>query len=198
MIVLDVETSGTDPKKHSILSIGALDFDDPTNQFYDECRAWDGARVEEEALRINGFSRAEALHPERKSETELVASFIAWATDRPKERTFAAQNVSFDSDFVRAACERAGIDFPFAKRTVDIHTLAWSHMISRGAVPPTENHHSALNSTTILAYCGLKEEVKPHNALTGALWHAEVIARMAYTKNIIPEFSSYPIPWQTH
>lgn len=197
MLVLDVETTGTDPRKHSILSIGALDFDNPDNQFYDECRVWEGAKLEDGAFTINGFTKETATDPEKKSEAELVTAFVAWATDRVGERTFAAQNVSFDFEFVRAACDRADIDFPFAKRTIDVHTLAWAHMVGRGVQPPVEKHHSALNSSTILAYCGLPEETKPHNALTGALWHAEVVARLAYTKNILADFSSYPIPWQT-
>ncbi len=195
MIVLDVETTGTNPLKHSILSIGALDFDDPTNQFYDECRAWDGARIEEQALAINGFSKEEALDPAKKSEAELIAAFFAWASDRPKDRTLAAHNVSFDHSFVAAAADRANIDMLFAKRTIDVHTLAWLHMTQKGKIPPLAKGHSDINSATVLEYCGLPEEPKPHNALTGALWHAEVIARMAYTKSIFPEFSTYDIPW---
>lgn len=194
MIVLDVETSGTNPEVHSILSIGALDFDNPSNQFYDECRAWNGAKLEDEAFRINGFSKDDALDKNRKSEGELVEAFIAWATSI-EERTFAAQNVSFDHSFVAAAASRADLDFPFAKRTIDVHTLAWLHMKLKGRIPPTEKNHSALSSGVILSYCGLPEEQKPHNALTGALWHAEVISRIAYTKNLVPDFSSYDIPW---
>lgn len=196
MIVLDVETSGTHPEKHSILSIGALDLDNPTNQFYDECRAWDGAHIEDGALKVNGFTKEEATDTSKKSEAELVAAFIAWALEI-EERTLAAQNVAFDYDFVRAACERAHIEFPFARRTIDIHTLVWTHMRSRGITPPTNNHHSALSSKEVLAYCGLPEETKPHNALTGALWHAEVVARIAYTKKILPDFDTYDIPWIT-
>lgn len=195
MIVLDVESTGTDPQKHSILSIGALDLREPDNQFYDECRAWDGAKIEDEALAVNGFSREEATESAKKSEAELITAFVAWACDRPRVRTLAAQNVSFDYDFVKAACERAGIDFPFPKRTIDVHTLAWSHMLFHGTVPPEGNHRSLIDSKAVLAYCGLPEEPRPHNAMTGALWHAEVIARMAYTKNLLPDFSSYPIPW---
>lgn len=197
MIVLDVETSGTNPQKHSILSIGALDFDEPTNQFYEECRAWDGAKIEDQALAINGFTKEDIVDPAKKSEAELVASFIAWAMSRPTERTFAAQNVSFDHSFVAAAADRADQDFPFAKRTIDIHTLAWMHMTLAGHIVPVDRGHSALTSSMILTYCGIPEEVKPHNALTGALWHAEVIARMAYNKSIIPEYRSYDIPWLT-
>lgn len=196
MIILDVETSGIDPNIHSILSIGALDSDEPENQFYDECRMWDGAKISEEATRINGVGLAEATDTSKKTEAELIRAFVAWATDRPQNRTLVAQNVSFDYEFVRSACHRAHIEFPFAKRTIDIHTLAWTHMRTRGIEPPIENHHSTLSSTAILAYCGLPEEAKPHNAMTGALWHAEVLARIAYTKKLLPDFSSYDIPWQ--
>jgi DNA polymerase III epsilon subunit-like protein len=59
MIVVDVETTGVDSRLCSLLSVGALDFDNPENQFYMECRAFDGAHVEKEALEISGFTDAE-------------------------------------------------------------------------------------------------------------------------------------------
>lgn len=197
MIALDIETSGLDPTKHSIVSLGAVDLDDPTNQFYDECRVWEGAQVEKEALAVNGFTEEEVTNPSRKSEAELVRAFVAWATDRPKDRTLGAQNVSFDYEFLRNACERAKSDFPFARRSVDVHTLAWGHMRYRGIEPPVDRGHSALSSSEVLAYCGLPPEAKPHNALSGALWHAEVIGRMAYNRKILPDFEMHDIPWMT-
>lgn len=195
MIVLDVETSGLNPATHSILSLGALDLEDPTNQFYDECRIWDGALADEAALQINGFSEKDIRDFSKKSEAELIAAFVAWATDRPRDRTLAAQNVTFDRTFVEAACKRAGIECPFAHRTIDVHSLVWLHMRERGIEPPLKNNHSGINLTAALAYCGLPEEPKPHNALTGAFCHAEVISRIAYTRKLLPEFSSYDIPW---
>jgi len=195
MIVLDVEASGVDALKHSILSIGAVDLQDPTNQFYDECRVWEGAKIDAEALEVNGFTKEESISPAKKSEAELIAAFIAWAYDRPQNRTLAAQNVAFDRAFVEAACARAGIECPFAHRTIDTHTLVWGHMRARDIEPPLTNHHSAINLTTALAYCGLPEEETPHNALTGALAHAEVIARIAYTKKLLPEYEHFEIPW---
>ena len=200
MIVLDVETTGLVPERHSILSLGALDLDDPTNQFYEECQVWDGAEIEDEALAINGFSREEVTGQGSRKQTEagLVDAFVAWAMDRPKERTLAAQNVSFDLEFVQAACKRAGIECPFAKRTIDVHSITWLHMIERGIEPPLKNGHSAINLDAALRYVGVPEEPKPHNALTGAYCHAEVISRIAYTRKLLPDFSSFDIPWETN
>ena len=197
MIVLDVEGSGLDARVHSILSIGAIDLENPTNQFYDECRVWEGADIQDEALAINGFSREEVLDQSRKSEAELIEAFVAWATDRPQNRMLAAQNPSYDLEFVQAACERAGIQCPFGKRTIDVHSLVWMHMVAHNAVPPTDKHRSAINLDYALRYCGIPEEPRPHNALTGALCHAEVISRIAYTKKALPDFSHFDIPWQT-
>lgn len=200
MIVLDVEGTGLDPEKHSIVSIGALDLDDPTNQFYEECQVWDGAAIEDEALAINGFAREEITGQGsgKQTEAELIASFVAWALDRPRDRTLAAQNVTFDRLFVEAACKRAGIECPFAHRTIDVHTLVWLHMVLNGKEPPLQNAHSGINLGSALRYVGLPEEPTPHNALTGAFCHAEVIARIAYTKKLLPDFSDFDIPWETN
>lgn len=197
MIALDVEASGLDPRTASIVSLGAVDTDDPTNQFYDECRVWDGADINDEALVVNGFNREELTDPihGKKTEGELIRDFVAWATDRPTNRTLIAQNVPFDLGFVQQACKRAGIESPFAHRALDLHTLCWLHMTLRGIKPPTANHRTALDLTAVLQYCGLEQEPKPHNGLTGALCHAECFSRMAYTKNLLPDFSTFPIPW---
>ena len=197
MIALDVETTGLDPKTCSIVSLGAVDIEHPENQFYDECGAWEGAHLSDEALAIHGFTREELTNGTRKSEAELIKAFVAWATDRPQNRTLIAQNVSFDHDFVLQACKRAGLEFPFAKRTIDIHTLVWLHMEVKSVPQPVGNHHSLISLDFALRYCGIPEEPKPHNALTGALCHAEVFSRIAYTKKILPDFSTFDIPWLT-
>lgn len=195
MIAVDIESSGLDSNVCSILSIGAVDTEDPTAQFYDECRVWDGAHISDEALAVNGFTREEATDPHKKSEAELIQAFMAWAMDRAGQHTLVAQNVAFDSAFIRTAARRAGTESSFAQRSLDTHTLAWLHMTLHGKTPPAENHRSALNLDAVLQYCGIPAEPKPHNALTGALCHAEVFSRIAYTKKLLPEFDSYEIPW---
>lgn len=197
MIVVDIEASGTDANKHSILSIGAIDFDNPSDRFYDECRAWEGAHLDPGAFLVNGFSEKEALDASRKSEADAVKGFIAWATSK-RDWTFAGQNPSFDRGFIEAACRRAKIDYPFAHRTLDTHTLAYMHMITHSLVPPFDatHHRSDLDLDGILRYVGIPDEPTPHNALTGAECHAEVIARLLYGRQLLPEFEVFPIPWE--
>lgn len=199
MIAVDVETTGLDPEQASIVSLGAVDLDDPANQFYEECRIWDGARITDESLAITGFTRDEVGEGSGKqTEAELVRNFIAWANDRPKDHTFVGQNPRFDADFVELACKRAGVAFPFAHRTIDTHSLCWFHMVGRGMAPPVENRRSAINLDYILTYTGVPPEPKPHNALTGALSHAEVFFRLVYSKKVLPEYLDFPIPWLTN
>ncbi len=197
MIAVDVEASGIGPDTHSVVSVGALDLDNPSNQFYEECRVWDGAHINDEALLVNGFTKEQITDATKQSESELVHKFAAWA-QASADRTLAGQNVSFDRDILEAAARRAGhTEWPFAHRTIDSHSLCWMHQIKRGMTPPVdpEKKRSALNLDAILIYCGIPEEPKPHNALTGAKCHAEVISRLLYDKKLLPEFEQFDIPW---
>ena len=107
MLIVDVEASGVEYRTHSIVSVGALDFANPRNRFYEECRVWDGAHVMDEALAVNGFTKEQVIDPKKQSEADLIHAFLDWS-DGVAERTLAAQNVSFDRDFLKAAAERAG------------------------------------------------------------------------------------------
>jgi DNA polymerase III epsilon subunit-like protein len=197
MLVLDIEASGLDYNTNSIVSIGALDLDNPQNQFYAECKVWDGAEISQEALEVNGFTKDEVLDESKMSEAELMRNFIDWSKQIKINRTLAGQNVSFDRDYLQAACSRAGMQYPFAHRTIDTHSLAWMHYVKRGLEPPIDNEHkrSNLNLDAVLNYCGIPDEPEPHNALTGALSHAEVISRLLYSKKLLPEFEQFDIPW---
>lgn len=198
MLVIDVEASGTEAHKHSIVSVGALDLTNPTNRFYEECRIWDGAHIMDGALAVNGFTKEQITDANKQSEADVVRAFLTWS-EGLTNRTFAGQNPSFDRDFIKYAAERAGhTDWPFAYRTIDTHTLCWMHMINRGMQPPVDKLHrrSSLNLDAVLNYCGIPAEPEPHNALTGALSHAEVISRLLYSRKLLPEFDEYQIPWK--
>lgn len=196
MLIVDVEASGTEYGKHSIVSLGAVDLEHPENRFYAECRIWEGAHIMEGALAVNGFTEAEITDPTKMSEAELITQFLEWS-QHMSDRTLAGQNVSFDRDFIKAACERAGLAWDLAYRTIDTHTLCFMHIVKAGKTPPIDAQHrrSALNLDAVLQYCGIPDEPDPHNALTGALSHAEVISRLLYGKKLLPEFEQFEIPW---
>ena len=197
MLVTDCEMTGLEPTLHSILSVGAVDLEHPERQLYEECRAWEGAKIEDEALAVNGFTREQVTDSAKQTEGELVHKFIAFS-EGMADTTIAGQNVFTDLYFLQAAAKRAGHTvWPFAHRIIDIHTLCYGHMVKKGLTPPidTEKRHSKLNLTAVLNYCGIPEEPKPHNALTGAKCNAEVISRLLWDKKLLPEFEQYPIPW---
>lgn len=194
MIVVDVEASGTNYEKHSIVSLGALDFHHPENRFYRECRIWEGAHVMEDAMRVNGFSEDEITDPTKESEGDLIREFLAWK-EPIEDHTLAGQNVSFDRDFLKAAALRVHENWTLAYRTLDTHTLAYMHMVKRGLVPPLAHNRSGLDLDAVLNYVGIPNEPEPHNALTGALSHAEVISRLLYDRKLLPEFDQFDIPW---
>ncbi|MEK7150485.1 MAG: exonuclease domain-containing protein [Patescibacteria group bacterium] len=194
MIVVDVESSGVDPIKHSVLSIGAIDFSNPKNQFYGECRVWDGAHIMDEALVVNGFTKEQITDSEKQTEELLIKSFLLWANN-VDEHTIAGQNPSFDRDFIHRAAERSHINWPLAYRTIDLHTACYFHMVKRGLKPPVANKRTDLNSDKIMKYVGIPAEIRPHNALNGAKVATEAFSRLFYDKAIIDEYKGYAIPW---
>ena len=196
MIVLDIEATGTHAAKHSILSLGAIDFARPERRLYLECQMWDGAHIMEGALEVNGFTEEQARDNSKMTEAELITQFMEW-TQEMADRTLVGQNVSFDRAYVAAACERAGIAFDLPYRTLDTHTMCYMHMVKAGHPPDIDPQHrrTNLNLNAVLNYCGIPSEPDPHNALTGAMCHGEVASRLLYNKPLLPEFSEYPLPW---
>jgi DNA polymerase III epsilon subunit-like protein len=195
MIIVDGEFSGLVPHTCSLLSLAAIDFNNPDNRFEMECCAWDGAHINEESIKYAGFTYEEATDENKPTEGELIRNFLAW-TEEIEERTLAGQNVSFDRMFLLNAAEREHLPFELAYKTVDTHTLGYMHMIKRGIEPPVKNNRSALDLDTLLNYVGIPEEPKPHIAMNGCISHAEVLSRLLYDKKLLPEFSKFEIPWK--
>jgi DNA polymerase III epsilon subunit-like protein len=194
MIVVDMESSGLEPQLHSLVSVGAVDFNNPSNQFYMECRIWNGAHVEDEALAINGFTREQINDPAKPTDKELIEKFLAWV-NTCTEHTIAGQNPSADRDFLKYTAHRYHINWPMAHRIIDLHSIAYFHMLKRGVEIPMKLAHSNLSLDKILVYVGVPEEPKPHNGLTGAKLEAEAFNRLINEKPLWDEFKHLPIPW---
>lgn len=198
MIIVDIETTGTDFLKNSIVSIGAVDFFKPENQFYQECKIWEGAEISEEALKINGFTIEQITNPNKQSLEDAVKKFINW-TENIDDKTFAGENPVFDYIFLRTSAQKYNLPWNLGRatgtgRSVDLHSLCYSNYLKRNLIPPLKDKKTDLNLNKTLKYVGLPEEPNPHNALTGAKIEAEAFSRLIYGRGLLKEFEKFKIP----
>ncbi len=193
MIILDVETTGINPYKNSIVSIGAIEFENPSNKIYLECRPFDNAVIEDAALKVNGYTREQLLDQNRMSLKDAITSFIQYV-DKIPNKIISGQNVFFDMSFLKCSIELYNIDYRFATRIIDQHSVCYVSMIKTGYKVPMKNGNSDLNSDLIMEYVGIPVEPKPHIAINGAIWEAEAMSRLLNGKNLLPEFKSYLVP----
>ncbi|MBP6886294.1 MAG: 3'-5' exoribonuclease [Candidatus Pacebacteria bacterium] len=193
MIVVDVETTGLNERLHSIVSIGAVDFEKPQRQFYGECRMFEGAQSEEAALRVNGFTIDQITDSSKKSLEQLMGEFVAWTRDS-KNRTLMGFNTFFDHRFLQSSAERCHMSWDFGHRIIDIHSIAWAHMLMRGIEPPVKYNRSSINSDSLLEYVGLPSEPRPHNGLVGAKMEAETFSRLLFGRSLLSEYEVYALP----
>jgi len=202
MIVIDIEASGINPEKHSIVSLGAVDFRNPKNLFYEECRIWDGAHILEKgdsdelksAQEINGMTPDQMHDVKKQSVGELIEHFREWV-ETCSDQVFAGHNPSFDIGFITDSIKRFHVEWSLPKRTIDLHSVCYAHMMSHDVEPPLKNKKSFLSSDTVMNYVGIPAEPKPHIAINGAKWEAEAFSRLFYDRPLFPEFEEYPIPW---
>ncbi len=196
MIVVDIETSGLYPWKHSILSIGAVDFLNPERKFYGECRLRKGAEIDQKALKINGFTQDDIVKDNKQSEKDLLQNFIGWVR-QSENYIFGGHNIGeFDLAFINYTADRYNLDKFWGHRCVDLHTVVYL-LYLRGIFNSEnilKNKKSNIDSDCIMRLCGIPPEPKPHNALNGAKWETEAFSRFIYGKALFSDFSSYPVP----
>lgn len=193
MIVIDTETSGLDPDTYSLLSIGAIDFENPERRFYGECRIFPDALVSREALTINGFTDEGVRDTAKMTDKELIVKFIEWAS-ASSDTTFAGENPAFDRDFMKKTAMRYSLDWRFAHRTVDLHSVAYAYIRNKGRELPMKNGHTGQDLSATLTLVGMSDTRKTHNALEDALLEAEAFSRLIYKKGLLPEYTKFPLP----
>lgn len=193
MIVVDIETTGWDVQTRGIFSIGAVDFEHASNQFYGECKIRDEATLEESAFLIHGMTEDQLRDPKKQSEESLIRQFDAW-TANIQDKTLAGHNVGFfDRSFLLASYLRNGLTWKYSRRTVDLHTLAYTTLRKLNNKIPQDGETSGLSLDAILEYLGLPKEPRPHNALTGAKAETECFSRLLFAKNLLPEYRNIAI-----
>lgn len=194
MIVLDIETTGLDPEVHGIVSIGAIDMNEPDQYFYEECRIREGEKIDENALDVNGFTLDECRDKNKQSTRDLLQHFEAWLDSRSIKMIGGLHVASFDVPFLNKKSTQVGLRMRLHKRSIDLHSIAYAKMQSLGKVVPMTDGWSVMDTDFIHPFCGIPKESKPHNALNGAKWEAESIYRLMNGKSLLKEFSRHPVP----
>jgi DNA polymerase III epsilon subunit-like protein len=191
--VVDTETTGLDPTRDQILSIGALDFGNPYRTYYNECRLSRRVNLSKSASGVTGFSLS-MVRDRRKPTLEIILQeFLRW-TSECKDKTLAGENPWFDIIFLKRAVARHGLAWPFGHRYVDLHSAIYVEMLRRRRRAMLSDGVSRLGLDRTLGYVGLRPRKGFHNALEDAKLEAEAFARLIYGKALLKEYSIQPIP----
>lgn len=210
MIVLDLESSGLDTGKCGIWQIGAIELENPENQFLEEARIDDEDFVEEGALKVTGKTEEELRDKNKQSQNQLILNFIEWAKNC-KTKLIIGQNVGWDVYFLYNKCMRYKISQDFRKimgfKYLELHTITQlKHLEIKGVYSLKEPGKSNMDLTRTLEFCGMKDKRKdvkgtdvvkkgePHNALEDAKLTAECFSRLMDGKNLFSEYAKYEIP----
>lgn len=178
-ISVDCETTGIDPVKNGIISVGACLFDRDDN-LYIENLLREGVEINSRALEVNGETR-EGLRKRSEtggfiSEYQLLLTVVDFA-QKHQAFVIVGKNPKFDYGFLLEIWKRNGLperDFPFSYRTIDYSALAIPLMLMEGLSIPEKG----FSSGDIQDFLGLEEEPKPHNALTGALYNKHCVEKI--------------------
>ena len=192
--MLDIETSGLDAEDNGLLSIGAVDFLNPTETFYGECHIREGEKIDSEALEINGFTYDEARDKTKQSTRDLLVAFDEWLKTRPIRMVGGLHIAAFDVPFINKKALQCGVRLKLHKRSIDLHSIAYAKMQELKKVVPMTDGWSVMDTDFIHPFAGLPKEPRPHHGLSGAKWEAESLSRLMLGKGLLKEFARYPVP----
>jgi len=205
MIVLDLETSGLNPEEHGIWQIGAFEFENSNNYFFEEGRIDDNDKIGKGALLVTGKSKEYFLDKNKQSQKDLLAKFFKWV-ENVEIKNCICQNPQFDLGFITLKARKYGLEIPFHYRAFDLHSLAQIKYYQIKNKFLTKGDHSNMNLSNILEFCGIKDERKhveedkivregeEHNALEDCKLTGECFSRIICGKVLIKEFNKFEIP----
>lgn len=193
LAVVDVEATGLDSRRCSIVSVGIVLYDgNRIEEHYFECTPFRGAVIDDEGLAVNGTTREELASKKRMKQKKMLIE-IAKILKKHRIHTIAGQNTSFDRDFLAEAARREGVGWDLTHRTVDLHSICYALMLDRGKRIPTKHGRNWLSASAMYRLLGMPTEPKPHNALTGARMEFEAMSRLVYGKSALSDFKRYKV-----
>ena len=127
MIVVDTETTGTNPYKNSIIQIGAVDFYNPNLQFKLTFMPFDTAEVDPIAETIHKLSIKQLQSFDGFN--NAITKFNEWVKNigqRYENSTIrlGGYNIGFDFWFLKFSFDRVGIKMPFDFHLFDLYSIS--------------------------------------------------------------------------
>ena len=168
-VVVDVETSGPNPGKYDLLSIGACTITEPRKTFYIELIP-KSENYQEEAMGIHNlkFDELKISGTEPKEAFEKLAVWVKDITPEGYTPVFAAFNAPFDWLFMTEYFYKHLGYNPFGHKAIDIKALYMGlHPINW-----LDTSHKQISEH----YIGKKE--LSHHALEDAIDEAELLSKM--------------------
>lgn len=181
-VVLDTETTGLDPQKHSLLTIGLVVVDFPSGIVVDDLHIpvrEDMMLLDPQAMEVNGIDLA--THSENSfTVTEavgIIANFLGKHFPGKGKIRLAGHNVDFDISFLKRLWRLASAnapEWPFDYRTLDTASLGYAEILGD---PDRPNDTPSLDK--MLHKYGITiEKQDRHTALGDAKATAHLIAAM--------------------
>ena len=180
MLVVDTETSGTDPDVHSILSLGAVIWhDDPTipRDTFDIMIAEPCIVSEAEAMKVNKidleFLKKAGTAP--RGAVSLFHNFLRKHWQADEKIVLAGHCVDFDAGFIKRLFKQAGVrseyDKLFSHRTMDTSGIGRFLVLSgKLELEP--------KSDALFDFFGIDQGDMRHTALGDALATALLLDRL--------------------
>lgn len=179
LVFIDTETGGTDPHKHSLLSIGVVVWDKmdgiiAQKEFFVKNTRY---YVTKEAQRINKFDRKShnAVAQEPK---EVINGLISFLSNYFPENTgfpIVGHNIQFDINFLKEFFKKNGRSFNnyFAHRSIDTYSI-FKVMSMTGLIDKNLN-----SSADAFAYFNIKVQQR-HSALYDCIATVELFEKLLF------------------
>ncbi len=175
LAILDLETSGINPQKHSVLEIGIVPLDDKKPIFHCYVRPINICWTDFAKKNFQRF-----LHKwetEAVSATEALKLLEAYVSENFNNRklTLIGHNIGFDVSFLKKLASDAGLEeIPyFSHRAIDTHTLLFL-LNMKGKIPD-----SALSSDGAFSHFGIEvQNSLRHTALGDAAATKELFRKV--------------------
>ena len=176
-VFIDTETGGTDPKKHSLLSIGVVVWDKDIGiisqkEFFVKSKQY---VVTREAQGINKFD-IETHDKFAQDPKTVINELIAFLHNYFPENTafpVVGHNVQFDINFLKVFFKQNGRSFNnyFAHRSIDTYSI-FKAMSIAGLIDKNLN-----SSTDAFSYFNIKVQ-KRHSALYDSIATVELFEKL--------------------